>query len=112
MIVLHTPGPWEVQKSGENHIYIQELGNKKVRMPIADIHPQRLDADANALLIAAAPEMREVLIECLNAEARRRKLLRDGSPASTYTKNRIQRIQAVLAKTCFSTSDLDPQERS
>lgn len=40
--------------------------------------------------------MADALAACLYAELERRKQLKDGAPASTYTKQRIAKIEAVL----------------
>jgi hypothetical protein len=55
-------------------------------------------SEANARLIAAAPEMFDELLECLNAELRRRADLKNKSPAARYSDERVARIQAAIAK--------------
>ena len=105
-----TPGPWAIDFSsviskadalpaGRVHGY--GCGNDFV----ADLndgeyheYTDRDEQDANAHLIAAAPDLYEALEECLNAEMARRKKLKDGAPASEYSDARIARIRAALSK--------------
>lgn len=41
--------------------------------------------------------MRAALVECLDSEERRRRDLKDGSPASTYSDARLARVRAAIA---------------
>ena len=94
----HTPGPWTEQTVAvmqfvgddthkEEIIQIgQEEGDAVAYVPfVADGHPQA-DADANARLIAAAPEMYDLLRE-----------LTDESEAHMIG-TRLARVRALLAK--------------
>ncbi|MDA8256544.1 MAG: hypothetical protein M0Z99_13040 [Betaproteobacteria bacterium] len=58
MTTQHTPGPWEA-KQGSLHPYRIFAGPRL----IADIHIQHCQ-DANANLIAAAPDLLELLKQC------------------------------------------------
>ena len=69
---VHTPGPWEAAwESGDKDIYIGELGYADYRNCFARVDYDDVDhaeAEANARLIAAAPELLEALDE-LHAKA-------------------------------------------
>lgn len=77
----HTPGPWTVDhylpgQSGDGQLHI--CGDER-RIPLAVLDPDDIEAEANARLIAAAPEMLEALRQitayvverdsCLDAKA-------------------------------------------
>ena len=61
----HTPGPWEVRKtaSGNPFIYAGQLNVAGVAMVRAGV--DSATAEANARLIAAAPELLEALIQAV-----------------------------------------------
>ena len=61
----HTPGPWEVRKtaSGNPFIYAGQLNVAGVAMVRAGV--DSATAEANARLIAAAPEQNKALIDLL-----------------------------------------------
>lgn len=67
----HTPGPWEVKHSESKpafNVVGKYLGGKYkiARCPyIADVKVEKEEAEANAKLIAAAPDMIEILKEVL-----------------------------------------------
>jgi len=72
----HTPGPWHLEEMGYNSssYYIRGSSESGDRLTIgkgAVAHIPRSTAnpmEANARLIAAAPELLEALIECLECE--------------------------------------------
>lgn len=111
----HTPGPWEVVVEARPHsepiYYVTAAdpeaspgagylevpfhvglagGNSRTRASGRD--------EANARLIAAAPDLLAVVQDCLESEERRRRDLRDGSPASSYSDARLTRLRAAIAK--------------
>jgi len=62
----HTPGPWEVQKTSHLEIYITQPHNLPNRKPgfyaeVRRFTPNSAEVEANARLIAAAPEMLKAL---------------------------------------------------
>jgi len=60
-----TKGDWEIYGISDDLIEIYSVENKK---PIFDIHPhtKKSESNANAKLIACAPEMLEMLAELKN----------------------------------------------
>jgi hypothetical protein len=56
----HTPGPWEVNPADKDQVW--GTGERAVRLAQA-IHWPKHDAEANARLIAAAPELLAALNE-------------------------------------------------
>lgn len=58
----HTPGPWEVASCPESGPYIREVPSYKIRSwPVPETIIGELSNEADANLIAAAPEMYEAL---------------------------------------------------
>lgn len=101
-----TPGPWVAEPEnydGDGGVLVR-VGGDYPRNCIANAWGQQSarevddEGQANAHLIAAAPDLYKALEECLNAEMARRKKLKDGAPASEYSDARIARIRAALAK--------------
>lgn len=97
----HTPGPWKVI----NHPRVAHVDSQRSvgfgangMASIAWLTGGVLNQEANAHLIAAAPDLLAVVEECLESEERRRRELKDGSPASTYSDARLGRIRAAIAK--------------
>lgn len=68
MVTQHTPGPWKFDRNNDGLIAFRIAGNGLI---LADAlfkntiehAPQRTEAEANARLIAAAPELLEKLQE-------------------------------------------------
>jgi hypothetical protein len=68
----HTPGPWEIQRDSGLHIYITQPSDTFNRVPGYYAEVRRFTTDqsqveANAHLIAAAPDLLKVLetiLEC------------------------------------------------
>ncbi|GEM_PF-2547941 len=108
MTSKHTPGPWVVHdhptcpyKYGHHVTTADALTVCSVtyQLPVRTPHGvEEATRVANARLIAAAPELLEVIRICLDAELARKKKLLPGAPATTYTQARIDRINAVLTK--------------
>lgn len=81
----HTPGPWQVGSAFDNHgeteIAIEHMtpaGNLVVAVALGGLHGQ----DANARLIAAAPDLLEALLDAISVCAsvsisRDRRIVRD-----------------------------------
>jgi len=100
----HTKGDWSVDDvdsfadcefipvSAANGTRVCEVQPTNDGLEIDD------EALANARLIAEAPAMLEALRRCLHAEEQRRKKLKDGAPASTYTDARLAEIRAILSR--------------
>lgn len=66
MAAKHTPGPWDYAPTAGNHdfsIYAAETGRRDIAL-VRDFN------EANARLIASAPEMREALLFIIDANAR------------------------------------------
>jgi hypothetical protein len=64
----HTPGPWEIQRTSALSIYVTQPHDKPDRTPGYYAEIRRFTSDveqveANARLIAAAPELLEILME-------------------------------------------------
>ena len=69
MSAKHTPGPWTAQNDGRDIINIQHSNNDPgaISMTLAKVTARmtwRSQAEANARLIAAAPELLEALKAC------------------------------------------------
>jgi hypothetical protein len=64
----HTPGPWQLLPRTEDlPAYVCKDANDKLNTEIAVIYRATDDCDANARLIAAAPELLEALEACFSA---------------------------------------------
>ena len=62
----HTPGPWNLSKSGDGKSITIGEGQSSWGTRVGEVYRDDIDsdeADANARLIAAAPEMLEALID-------------------------------------------------
>ena len=84
----HTPGPWTIMEtpelSGRRKLHI--IGGKDGDDPIATLRMAFVDDDANADLIAAAPELLEACILV--------KEITKKSPDNPY--ERLGRIEAIM----------------
>jgi len=56
---FYTPGPWEAWKTGAGNVYVGTEGQKEVVCKVGEIGA--LNAEANARLVACAPDMLAVL---------------------------------------------------
>lgn len=88
----HTPGPWHVgeRRADDNTLPISDLGNGAKGSALAYVSPRPFYADsqeANARLIAAAPEMLECLRKCVE-------FLEDEIGASAC----LEKTRSILAK--------------
>lgn len=110
-LAAHTPGPWEACEPGD---YTDFDGNSQVilgnDMRIAVVHwddgPMRVENDANARLIAAAPEL---LKACLAARAL---LIRDlEEPGRTVFWKLVDAISKALGPSAHDTSERSDQTR-
>lgn len=59
----HTPGPWSIDQNAMEHWMITAQNSERHRGYIATLSTTNTQSEANARLIAAAPEMLEVLRE-------------------------------------------------
>lgn len=99
MIPTHTPGPWKVYEQGKDHDSIEHLiaiqTAERYPQTIADLRLGRigdLPAEANAALIAAAPELLAALKEV-------RAYIDPGATYPTPSKRRlIANLDAAIAK--------------
>lgn len=64
-----TPGPWRVEYPiGTEHAEIRDMDGRRIAVAIG-VYPMRVKTeDANAHLIASAPEMYEALLKCVSAD--------------------------------------------
>lgn len=105
MQIEHAPGPMIVMYGGDScALHLAEHGkdtnakNRILRLP-RDGYASKSDPNVRFLrTLAAAPELLDVVRICLKAERERREKLLPGAPATTYTEDRIAKIEAVLAK--------------
>jgi len=106
-----TPGPWEYDE-----IHDTSCGRSCTQDGCHDSHPSGIynidgpslgdwpndtlvvQNEADAALIAAAPELYEVLKKILTDELNRRKELKPGSPAYQFCNSRVKAAQVALAK--------------
>ncbi|MDX8537043.1 hypothetical protein RFM23_05325 [Mesorhizobium abyssinicae] len=102
---MHTPGPWIAIESHDKREdgYIREATATEDGRHVAVAQVARAarpfsEYRANARLIAAAPDLLEVVKICLKAEQERREKLLPNAPATTYCEARIAAIEAAIAK--------------
>ena len=84
----HTPGPWRyIARDPECRIPfgIEFVSGRSSVLPIADIcdNPIPEEREANAQLIAAAPELLEAMKDMLQVVAHTRHMLADHAPPSS-----------------------------
>ena len=94
MTSKHTPGPWEYGVRRDKSIWLSIGDPAKGPHRQGDLHA----SEADAQLIAAAPDLLDAARECLHAELARMLKLKPGAPATTYCAARIERIKAAIAK--------------
>jgi hypothetical protein len=74
MKTKHTPGPWTLDYNGEQGFTIVKINRSKIIDEFEQVICQRstghnqIETEANARLIAASPEMLEVLIDVYRNE--------------------------------------------
>lgn len=90
----HTPAPWIIGK----HIISDSISKKIIVDYAMPINEQSVEGQANAKLIAAAPELLE---ECLRAQSEIASACKDGIPEH-FTKEMLNRwfkgVSAVISK--------------
>lgn len=61
----HTPGPWEAHTYGDKSVSVRHYLGMGLNQPVCEMHPGKTPAErnANARLIAAAPELLAALEE-------------------------------------------------
>ena len=93
-----TPGPWKIQRTNQG-VFIEGNVEKPIGYLalIRPVHPDgnRVMEDANAALIAAAPDMYEAL---LIAEHWLNRGTMEGPPINQGDRKIANHIQAALAK--------------
>ena len=93
----HTPGPWTPTFSAEGSyvVYSDEFGPTQF---VADAGERTDERDANAYLIAAAPDMLEALADAAFSFGSLGVLFEPGHPAREAMQEAKQRVNATIAK--------------
>ena len=99
---LHTPGPWTLRRQGlatDDAYTVERLPDDGLRSVVAEIREMWLcaehggSAEANARLIAKAPEMRQLLADISH---------RSGWPLSSsvpsISRSDVEKVRALLAE--------------
>lgn len=95
METKHTKGEWEVSTQGKNGIFIlaknpTDMGKDAVcRIYTENSHKH--SSEANAKLIAAAPELLEALVELLNSTYPNYKSIDDSKHPANLSLNAIKK---------------------
>lgn len=92
----HTPAPWVIAENSKTFIYaLNEKGTNVFFANVQDPHTSKEELEANARLMAAAPDLLEALIDC-------EKRLTNMVGMSDLCANEIQRsinlARAAIAK--------------
>ena len=69
MKTKHTPAPWHVTKDADGQLAVNDHVNFPSEFPIARIYGRLTDKEANAHLIAAAPDLLAALEEIVDCRA-------------------------------------------
>ena len=85
----HTPGPWEINERHGGVIYIEGVGNTVAICHDDGFDIDHAEAEANARLIAAAPQMLEALEA---ADALIHRLLM----GADYAQKEVEEIRAAI----------------
>lgn len=96
-----TKGPWEavqVFDADGEYQWMVQTETYTGGWELADIRMDVPDAEGNAHVMAAAPDLLAIAEICLKAEYERRAKLLPGAPATTYTQSRIDKIEAAIAR--------------
>lgn len=95
----HTPGPWIIKRLAHSHRQTVRIIEKAKHGAIAEIKDAYHDSEgqANAALIAAAPEMIEVIKELRERLAAWMEIS-DKDDARTYDQDAINQADAILAR--------------
>lgn len=89
----HTPGPWELAMSADGcFILFGPKGRKLLTIPLDEQDEEKV---ANARLIAAAPELLEVIREAVDRAERE---MAKGRKASPGLATWLEKARAALAK--------------
>jgi hypothetical protein len=95
----HTPGPWTAEPNGGDDDDLRKLficANTGAETTIAEVFTGlEEDAEANAALIAAAPDLAEAVRELL---ATHPAAYREPGPIDNRTDNAIKIARAAIAK--------------
>jgi len=99
----HTPGPWEIHDlQGNPQLVHEKNGAQELVVDCESVFREEEEDIANARLIAAAPEMAELLEKCLwKARDKVGRAYRTYSPYSAEAEAAnaaFEEIRAVLAK--------------
>lgn len=90
MIMKHTPGPWVTSPEPNGKEWVVDAGPWGIC--VCAFAPGLGTAEANARLIAAAPELLEALETLLGFVENKR------FPDTIYVRNAINEAEAVIAK--------------
>lgn len=101
MTTKHTPGPWKAEPHLGTNFYVWPVSDPKNRHTFVG----KINGEANARLIAAAPDAIEALrVALAYLEAHRPSMKRDGFYALNEHENAvIKPIRAALAKAGVTT---------
>lgn len=96
MTTKYREGPWKSQydDNGYYNIYSTAPPYQAITIITGESDQDKADAD----LIAAAPDMLEILEKCLKDELNRRNKLLNKSTAAAYSDARVEKMKAVIAK--------------
>ena len=97
----HTNGPWE---SLDDCVRVDNVKSEFHHIEVCQLHDYLPERKANALLIAAAPDLLDACIECA---ARLREVLLDGNTENNHTvdqRNILAQTEAAIAKAEGSAS--------
>ena len=101
----HTPGPWTCQKSpaphdGQHDFAIHAAKAKVLAEAFGrDCHGNIINAEANAKLIAAAPELLEALEHLVDQSDKQNWAIRLGGSLHPFdVKGAVQKARAAIAK--------------
>lgn len=116
--IRHTPGPWDASqfpvRIGDCLLRWQIWGEHRVgyRVGFTEYHGNNEEEDANARLIAAAPELLAVLIEAIEHCDGWRKLQQDDSAVPFLPKILEQDFRVAIEKATISTRTSHPNPAS
>ena len=95
----HTPGPWIIKRLAHSHRHTVRIIEKAKHGAIAEIKDAYYysEGQANAALIAAAPEMIEVVKELRERLARWMEIA-EGQDAREYDQHALDKADSILAR--------------
>jgi hypothetical protein len=99
MSTQHTPGPWGYGEDSDNEWYFEAMSNQGVQLGWVCPNEESTQ-EANARLIAAAPDLLDALQEIVKCEKRRAADLRNREAHALvlFSEKRIAAAEAAIAK--------------